>query len=290
MMKKRFFIAAGLLAVTVGGIYLAFRFSQTVTFGPELSGASTYRLLFKPAAWLIPLSALLGIFVRASWKPVKGGGQITDGKILRHDEHTFFAHWSHALAVLMLLATGLVKGPLFLPRLVHSPEAVGFTLNLHFIGIVILFFGLFYYISGLIIEGDLKELLPEAGDIKDAIFYYTSKIGLGQEPKQGKFLASEKLAYPLWIVFVGGLIITGVIKVAAHLWNLPSALMGAVTLAHDLCALGLLLLLLVHVLLGALVPWSWPLLVSMVSGYMSEEYVQKKHVRWYEELRGDTQV
>lgn len=287
-MKKRLFIAAGLLVVAIGGIYLAFRFSQTITFGPELSGASTYRLLFKPASWLIPLCALLGVFLRASWKPIEGDGQMTDGKILRHDEHMFLAHWSHVLAVLMLLATGLVKGPLFLPRLVHTPEAAGFTLNLHFIGIGIFFFGLFYYISGLIIEGELKNILPQVSDVKDAVLYYTSKIGLGQEPKQGKFLASEKLAYPLWIVLVGGLSVSGVIKLAAHLWDLPSALMGFVTLVHDICALGLLFMLMVHVLLGALVPWSWPLLVSMVTGYMPEEYVRKKHVLWYDELQGDT--
>ena len=93
----------------------------------------------------------------------------------------------------------------------------------------------------------------------------------------------------MWIVLVGGVALTGGIKVAAHLWSLSPALMGSMTLVHDVCALGVLLLLVIHVVLGALAPWSWPLLGSMVSGYMSEEYVRKEHVLWYKELRGDTE-
>jgi len=288
-MKKRLSIAAGLLVVMLGGVYLAFVLSRPVLYGSALPESYTYFLLFKPAAWLILLSALLGIFFRASWKNLKGEPELANGKILRHDEHMFLAHWSHALSVLILLTSGLVKGPLFLPRLVHTPEAAGFSLNLHFIGIVIFAFGLFYYISDLIIKGGLKDILPKANDVKDAVFYYTSKLGRGEEPRQGKFLASEKLAYPMWIVLVGGVTITGGIKVAAHVLSLSSVLMGTMTLVHDVCALGIVLLLVIHVVLGAAVPWSWPLLGSMVSGYMSEEYVKKEHALWYKELRGDTE-
>jgi cytochrome b subunit of formate dehydrogenase len=285
---KRLYIALGLLAITTVGIYLAFIFSRPVPYKSGLSESYTYILLFNPGAWLIPLSALLGIFFRASRKPLNNEQELINGKVLRHDEHMFFSHWSHVLAILMLMLSGLVKGPLFLPRLIHTPEAAGFTLNLHFIGIVIFVFGLFYYMSGLIIEGNFKELLPGAKDIKDAIFYYTSKLGIGEEPKQGKFLASEKLAYPIWIILVLGISITGGVKVAAHLWSFPGSLMCWMTFMHDIFALGILLLLLVHILLGALVPWSWPLLVSMMSGYVSEEYAKKKHALWYEELRRDS--
>lgn len=289
-MKKRLYITGGLLAVMTGGIYLAFVFSRPVPYGSGFSGSYTYTLLFKPAAWIIPISAFLGIFFRASWRQPKGELKFRNGKILRHDDHMFFAHWSHALSVLILLGSGLVKGPFFLPRLVHTPEAVGFTLNLHFLGVVIFGFGFFYYISDLIIKGSFKELLPKANDVNDAVSYYRCKFfGKGEEgPRQGKFLASEKLAYPGWIFLVGGLVITGGIKVAAHVWSLPSALMGTMTFMHDVCALGILVLLVLHVILGAAVPWSWPLLRSMVTGYVSEEYVQKNHLRWYQELLGNT--
>ena len=119
------------------------RIVATCSLRLALPESYTYFLLFEPAGWLIPLSALLGIFFRASWQNLNGDPELADGKILRHDEHMFLAHWSHALSVLILLASGLVKGPLFLPRLVHTPEAAGFSLNLHFIGIVIFAFGLF---------------------------------------------------------------------------------------------------------------------------------------------------
>jgi cytochrome b subunit of formate dehydrogenase len=62
--------------------------------------------------------------------------------------------------------------------------------------------------------------------------------------------------------------------------------MGAATFIHDVSALAMTALLIFHVLLGALVPWSWQLLRSMFTGYVSEGYVEKHHPLWHEELKG----
>ena len=43
-------------------------------------------------------------------------------------------------------------------------------------------------ISDMIIEGGLKELLPEARDVKDAFSYYTAKLTGAEAPPQGKYL------------------------------------------------------------------------------------------------------
>ena len=63
--------------------------------------------------------------------------------------------------------------------------------------------------------------------------------------------------------------------------------MGVMTWTHDLTALLMTLLLIFHVLAGAVVPWSWPLLRSMLTGYVSEDYARKNHPGWVDEMVGD---
>ena len=286
-MKKTLLITAGLVVAGVVGFYLAYAFSRSVPTSAQYPDSYTYNLLFKPGAWLIPIMAFLGIFLRAIRKPAEDESPLKEGKVLRHDAHMFLSHWSHMVAVLFLMVSGLAMGPLWLERLVHTPEASGFALNLHFIGVIVFAFAFCYFVTDLILKRAFKELLPGPRDITDAVIYYTSKIGIGQKPEQGKYLASEKLAFPLWVVFLGGLIITGGFKVAAHLWTYSSDFMGTVTHLHDVCALALLVLVAIHVLLGSLVPWAWPLLKSMVTGYMNEEYVRENHALWLKDIESD---
>lgn len=283
-MAKRLSIAAGLL-VTLGlGLFLAFNFSRLIPNDTTIGESYSYQLLFKPAAWLIPLSAFLGILIRSLFKSPGDGANLKEGKILRHDVHMFFFHWLNAVSFCLLAVSGIDLGPGWLPRFVHTPEAVGFALNLHFIGIILFVFGLTYIISDIMIKGSLKEHLPSARDIKNTISYYASKLTDAEAPRQEKYLSSEKLTFPIWIILLGGIFATGAIKVAAHLWSLPADIMPVVTWTHDIFSLCLMALVIMHVFLGAIVPWSWPLLKSMVTGYMDGEYTRKNHTLWYEEI------
>jgi len=56
------------------------------------------------------------------------------------------------------------------------------------------------------------------------------------------------------------------------------------TFTHDLTTLIMVAFFMVHVVMGAVVPWSWPLLRSMFTGYVTEEYVKSHHAGWYREL------
>jgi len=283
--RKRIVIAAALVSGGILGICLALVLTKPVNYEAEYARSQAFCLLFESAAWIIPLSAFLGILVRALIRGADTETTVAEGKILRHDEHMFFSHGCHALSVFVLAASGMVLGTSFLPRWVHTPETTAFALNVHFVGVLVFVFSLSYWISDLAISGNLKDLLPGTSDMKDAFSHYGSKVGMGAAPKQGKFLASEKLSFPLWLITVAGITITGGIKAAAHVWSLPSGLLSAMTFLHDICALSLLILLVLHILLGAIAPWSWPLVRSMVTGYMTEAYVREHHVRWYEEIQ-----
>ncbi|MBO8126890.1 MAG: cytochrome b/b6 domain-containing protein [Firmicutes bacterium] len=279
---KRLVTALVLLAIFAEGTYLAYKAAQLYIYRAVFAGSYTYNLLFTSSSWLLPIAIFLGIYVGATVK--RRESELTDGKVLRHDETAFLIHWSHALSTLVLIGTGIYLGFFFFPRLVHSPEQVGFVLNLHFVGVVVFLFSISLHLTDMYVTGKIKEHLPEPGDFQDAIAHYVSKLGIGRKPKEGKYLASEKLSYPMWIVSVGLVLITGFIKVAAHRWSIPGGVMGAVTWLHDLGALLVGINLVVHIIMSSVMPWSWPLLRSMLTGYVSEEYVRKHHAKWYEEL------
>jgi formate dehydrogenase subunit gamma len=279
---RRIFTVVGLLVVAMGGIYLAFLTSRLVPSGRPATESYTYNLLFSSAWSMIPIAALMGVFFGAFNERHKE--HISEGKVLRHDVAEFFEHWGHTLGMLFLLVSGVLLGFLFIPRFLHDAEAVGFAMNLHFVGVLITAFSVVYHITDLAVAGDAKELLPGAADFKHVVAHYAAKVGLDEPPKEGKYFASERLAYPVWIVSMAVMAITGLTKVAAHVWSLPAGLMAIATSVHDVFTLVFIAVLAAHIVLGAIVPWSWPHFVSMLTGYMKEETVAKYHVEWYEEL------
>ena len=262
-----------LLAILAGGGFLAYSVSQS----------SVNDLLFNTAAWAIPIAVLLGIFVGATIRSEKS--KIRNGKVLRHSWASPFYHWSFALSGIALIVTGIYVGFLFIPRILNDPQAINLMYNIHFVGAFLFLFGMSAHITDGYITGKFKEHLPESGDLGDAVSHYTSRIGLGNHPREGKYLASERLSYVLWLVFIGLIVLTGFFKAAAHIWDISADVMGAATFIHDLSALAMVLLLVVHVILGALVPWSWQLLRSMFTGYVTEDYVKKNHPVWHDELK-----
>lgn len=283
-MARRLSIAAVLVMVLGAGGYLAFVMSRLYLFRAGFGGSYTYHLLFHSAPWALLAAAGLGVFFGASVEGRRRSPEILGGKILRHDEVAFLEHWTHALSTLLLLVTGIYLGFLFFPRLVQAPPATGFLMNLHFVGVAMFLFSLAYYLTEAGLNGTLQEHWPEPGDFKAAVLHYTAKLGVGKAPEEGKYLASERLAYVGWVVGVAGIVVTGAVKVAAHVWSLPGAFMGAVTFLHDLSALAMLLMLAAHVVASSLAPWSWQLLRSMVTGYVSVEYARRAHPKWYAEV------
>jgi len=283
---RRLYAILGLLIVGLGGAYVAYVASRLVPV--DTAGTShTYTLLFTSAWWMIPIAALFGVFLGAYREHRRPKPEIVDGKILRHDDVMFLEHWSVALSALFLAATGILLGFFFIPRFVQDPETVGFVLNLHFVGVLVFTFGVCHYVTDLFLVGGFKELLPKASDLKESVTQYTAKLGMAQAPRAGKYFSTQKITYPVWVVLVLSILLTGVFKAAAHAWDLPSGFMGAMTWIHDASAVAMIVLLVFHVVAGALVPWSWPLLRSMVTGYVPEEYARKSHPRWVEEMVGE---
>lgn len=275
---KRIASQIGLMLVLAGGCYLAYVVSQS----------DTNDLLFNRAAWVIPIVLFLGIFTSAMIK--REEPKLVNGKVLRHSWGSSFYHLSWALSGVLLIITGIYVGFLFIPRLVDNPQAVAFMYNLHFIAILFFLFGISAHLTEMYVTSKFKEHMPESRDVGDTVAHYTSKLGGGKKPREGKYLASEKVSYPVWMITIGLVVLTGFIKVVAHIWNIPAGVMEITTFAHDLFALGIIVTLIVHIVMGAIVPWSWPLLRSMLTGFVSEDYVKHNHEKWYEELTGREEI
>jgi len=208
-------------------------------------------------------------------------------RILRHDIPARVSHWFNAGGILILLFSGFMLGFLFFPRQVAFTDGARAMFNLHFIGALLFLFGAVYWVGNSFLNPQrLEEHAPYKGSLKDAVLHYLHLMGLTKSKggPTGKYEASERLAFiPLTLLalFMG---ITGLIKVAARVWHIPDGVLVFATWTHDWSTIILAILLVFHIVLAAVVPWAWPLLRSMIDGYIGVDFVKSHHPGWYREL------
>ncbi len=242
-------------------------------------------LLFDSATWLVWLAPFVGVLAAGLTKrrdPVVEGD-----RVLRHDKAAILEHWTHGIGTAVLLVSGIALGVWFLPALVGSGEPVWTMMDVHFGAVVVFLFGTFYYgTNTLLAKKRFREHLPT----KDAIEYTKRHYGLllGMKkftmPPERKYFESEKMAYILALASTSVIILTGLIKVAAHAIDLPAGLLAVATPAHDIATVAMLAFFLAHVFFAAVLPMSWPVLISMFTGYVSLEHAKHEHRGWLEEL------
>ncbi|HEY3316880.1 MAG TPA: cytochrome b/b6 domain-containing protein [Coriobacteriia bacterium] len=286
-MGRRSIVAVLLSLAVAAGVLLALKSASAATAALGIRGAP--RLLFDSAAWAVWLAPFAALF--ASGFTRRQEPRIIDRQVLRHDDAAILQHWAHAAGTLILVGSGIALGIRgFLPRLVAGTYADGVAFNIHFLGAVLFVFGSFYYAGNTLMSGRLSEHLPHdvGSSLRVVAAHYSAVLGKGKFPAEGKYFASEHLTYPIAAVGSTLILLTGLIKVAAHGANIPGGLMGAVTLTHDITAVVLGLYLVAHAVAGALVPWSWPLLRSMLTGLVPLDYVREHHAGWYRELTSQT--
>ena len=264
-----------LLAVALGVAYAAW--SATVQ-GVEL--------LFDSAGWLVWLAPFAGALSAGATK--RTDPVIEGDKVLRHDGAAILEHWTHGVGTAVLLVSGIALGFLFVPALVGSGEPVRAIMNLHFVSVVVFLFGTFYYgANTLLAPKRFKEHLPTGDAIGFTKRHYGRLLGFKglTMPPERKYFESEKMAYLLALGATGAVIVSGLLKVAAHSLNVPAIVMTVATPLHDIATVAMLAFFLAHVFFAAILPMSWPVLGSMFTGYVSLEHAEAEHAGWLEELR-----
>jgi cytochrome b subunit of formate dehydrogenase len=256
-----------LLAVTGVGLYFA---------------NASESLFFDTAPWDLLIAVGVGIVLGAVRCLRKGKPIIVGRMVVRHGIGSFVAHWGSAIGIFTLIASGIILGFLFIPSFAKTAEAAAFPLNMHFIGLVVTLFAGCFWAADFLVSRNYSSLVPNLNDIIGGTL---GKYLLRRKwSSEGKYLSSQKSAFLAFIVLGGGILVTGAIKVAAHIWPIQASVYGNVTFIHDIFSLLFILLLIVHVLLVVALG-HWQAFRSYFTGKMSEKYVEEEHPIWHEELK-----
>src|SRR5574340_644872 len=245
------------------------------------------KLYFDTATWLVWLAPFAGALAAGLTK--RRDPVIEGDRVLRHDLAARVEHWAHGLGTTALLVTGIMLGTFFTPALVGGGKPVWTTMDWHFIAVVVFLFGTFYWgTNALMAPKRFKEHLPTGNAIEYTKRHYGLLLGNKKltMPPEAKYFESEKMAFLLALGATALVILTGLLKVAAHAISVPAGLMALVTPLHDIAAVAMLLFFLAHVFFAAILPMGWPMLVSMFTGYVSLEHAKAEHAGWLEELQG----
>lgn len=242
------------------------------------------KLLFDSFTWLVWLAPFAGVLAAGLTK--RRDPVIEGDRVLRHDVATRIEHWTHGIGTFVLLVSGIALGVWFLPALVGNGEPVWKMMDVHFGAVVVFLFGTFYYgANTLLAKKRFAEHLPTKNAIEYTKRHYGLLLGMKKftMPPEKKYFESERMAYILALASTGFIIVTGLLKVATHVMNVPGWLMGVVNPAHDIAAIAMLVFFLAHVII-VLLPMSWPILRSMFTGYVDLDYAKHEHAGWLAEL------
>jgi len=273
-MGRRLLIGAVAAVVFVLGVFYAWRVAY-------VDGAE---LLFNSGWWLVLLAPFVGALAAGLTR--RTDPVIEGDRVLRHDGAAILEHWTHGIGTAVLLVTGLALGALFIPSLL-SRQQVWAAMNIHFVAVVMFLFGTFYYgVNTLLARNRFREHLPTGNAFKYTVQHYGRLLGNKKYdmPPEDKYFESEKMAYLLALVATATIIVTGLLKAAAHVVSIPGVIMGPATFVHDIATLGMLAFFLAHVLFAAILPMGWPMLRSMFTGYVSVEHAKAEHAGWYRRL------
>jgi cytochrome b subunit of formate dehydrogenase len=275
---------------------------QTALFNDAL-------FLARAAPFLIAAGILAGI-VQARAAARGGGDAILGDKVRRHDMSTLLAHWMNAVGLIL----GLVTGAMILGWTERALE-LRLVFVIHYFGAALTLFAIFNHLSrhgvsggtGLIpksfsvirdVIGELLEYtglfgpegaalrLPWPKAIRQPIAKYVKAL-LGYKPSEhDKYLATEQiLSYPPWATLIILITVTGLIKVMKYVYVIPGPVVATATAIHDLTALALGVMLVIHLLPLLLVPANWPLLLSMFKTTVPRQYAERRHPEWYKRLQ-----
>ncbi|GAQ95485.1 formate dehydrogenase, gamma subunit [Thermodesulfovibrio aggregans] len=213
-------------------------------------------------------------------------------KIKRHSIIELIEHWSIALSGIVLLFTGLGCLPLY--KRYYITEIPGFAwtadfyyvTTVHYVASAVFVAAVVFHIFYHGLRKDFA-LLPKKGDLSQSIKVLAAMIGIGKEPPSDKYLPEQRIAYVGIGLVILILTVTGIIKVLKNLeWLILSPEIESInTLIHTLTGFLFMIALIIHVGTVVLFKSNWPLLKSMFTGWIDEDYVKHRHSIWYEKIK-----
>ena len=182
----------------------------------------------------------------------------TDLQPERHSIDSILEHWGTAVGIFILIVSGIQ---------IHYHTGLP-AIKLHFLGILItLLFGS-YFLADFIVSRKYRTLLPDLKDIIDGtvrkyLFRFKFK-------ETGKYMASQKASFLLFVILGTIILITGVIKLLFFYITISFSLFKTATKIHDISAYLFIGVLAVHILLVIARRTNRPLLLSWFNGKTPE--------------------
>jgi cytochrome b subunit of formate dehydrogenase len=241
------------------------------------------------ADWALVGVAVVGLILGAARGRLKKRSEIRGAVVIRHGIGSFISHWATALGIFVLMASGIIIGLSLgfwtLGPFVKTPGTVVAPLDLHYFAVVMTLLGGFFFAGDFLFGRDWQELTP---NMTDVIQGFIGKYMLRRKwEKESKYLSSQKAAFVPYVLIGIVLVITGAIKVAAHIWPIKATVWGWATVLHDYFAVFIVLYTIVHVGLVVLLG-HWPALWSWFTGTMPAHLVEHEHPVWDQELKSGT--
>jgi len=262
-------------------LVLSVLFLATVPLGWYLSDTLGI-IFFDDAWWLLVALAVLGAVLGVVSGLTRPKEQVVNGKVERHGARGFLSHWGTSIGIFTCLGTGIFMGFLFIKPFMKTLGDTALPLNLHFTGVALLLFAGFFFALDYLAMRDWDRLIP---NVKDLFHGMLGKYFLRRKwTAETKYASSQKVA-AFGMGAVGALIlITGAIKVACRVWEIPASAWGWVTIIHDISTFLFILVLAIHIILVIVLKAHWPNLVSWIKGTVSKDFVEEHHPVWYEEI------
>jgi len=205
-------------------------------------------------------------------------------RVQRHSLSVRLQHWANFAAWVVCIWSGWLI--LNTNRSSMNPEYTK-AVEYHYFGVYAFLFIAAYHLFFHWLSGD-RQILPKnfVGELKATLEFIKVELGLSHEwPSLEKYAPNQKFTYLAVVGIALLMVITGGIKALGRVFELPSGFLYFITLLHDLGLYIIVLFLIVHVLL--VVVRFREMLVSMFTGYVSIEYVKKKHATWWRQLTSE---
>lgn len=217
----------------------------------------------------------------------KSNSDKNEAKVERHSTVSRIIHWSIAVSTLVLIISGMGQMPLYERYMVTEIPGLGWMgsyeilLMMHYIGAAVLMVAAFFHVVYHLLRKE-TGLLPRKGDFKESYLIIKAMMGKGEEPPQDKYLAEQRLAYAFIAFSFLLIIVSGLIKTAGNLpgLQLSSTMMVWMTQIHNLAMVLIIIGIVMH-LVAFIIKENRPLLESMFTGKVCEEYARHRHPKWY---------
>ncbi len=223
----------------------------------------------------------------------------SDASVQRHSVANMWLHWLNAAAFLLAIYTAAI----FL-RWIGNPLSLPTVYVLHYIAAAVILFSVGAVAMNAVSYGTTSRhrLIPTAADLREFGAEFAGYLGLRGDqgfagffpskqrhppvPTSGdKYLATERVSsYPLWVLVVGVVVVTGLIKALRYIYPIPHSWLSIVTPVHDIAGYATIAMLVFHAGAVLLIRTNWPLLRSMVTGREDMAYAHQHNAEWLKQV------